>query len=341
MVTSQTLRQGLYALVVVSLLGAAGVGAVAQGNHDSGSVTQPKNATQAESGEATAAPAFLQDEIVFRSRPSGWDGLLFGESEPTAAIAIANTNCARVFDGDAPRKTLMVSTRPTREAQKVDVVRHAPETAGLPACPVKLITQTSVADSARGWLITETDAQSSSTGSVVPPTVLTGYRIERIISASGYALLGFTALLVALCGLVWAYAYRSDPPRLLAGQDPKYPVMAGIAGALSAVSAGGTVSWSNMVPGLDLAGVVVAGLVAAVSVAAGETLAASSTGAGRIFWVGHFLRVFGTAVLALLTPFILLHGADIGAAAALAWLLVTVALIAAGSALRPQPSASF
>lgn len=327
MVTARSLIGGLFLVG----LGALGGGVLVADNSNVGFPAQIE--TPSDSVETTATTTFLSDEIVFRSRPS-FVGLLSGEPEEASAVAIVSTDCDELRTGHSSWKTLMVSTRSMRDTRLVTVTSHAPAGMNFPTCPVKLTVQVSVADSAQGWLVNDTTSRTKNSTSDVVPEALTTYRIERIISRSGYGLLGGSALAIAGVGLLWAW-YKKAQRRFLEDAAPKYPVMAGIAGALSAVSVGGSISWTTLVPGLDIGGIVVVGLMSAVLVASGESLVAMESTHFRKFWTGHFLRLFGTAVLALLTPFILLHGADVGMGGLIAWVVIIILLTIAGCVFRP------
>lgn len=222
-------------------------------------------------------------------------------------------------------------------ATKVDL-REAPP---LPACLMHLSIDAAVGAAAGGHLVPTALVGPPVTDKplvLAPVTdkVLARYSITQYFHWSTYVLLAASAVLVALAGTKRLFfgAKKQDARTVLQTETGrKYPVLAALGTALAGVSTG-AVAWSDLVPSMHLGGVTVIVLIAGVLVAVGEAVVTSAD----TTWqqgVGHFGRVLGTAVLALLPALILLHGATIGCGAALVWLLLLVLFAAVACFLLP------
>jgi hypothetical protein len=344
-----TTPQRLAVLVVALILGGLGAGAVT----DAPDAPAETSAAAAEADDAAATHPFLQDEVAFHASP-GVNALLFGmdtgDGDPAGvvasktqahALAILNRPCGEQPDlvavpdsivGAAARAGATGVDPGTVRGLKTVAVEAADAPVAtdlLPGCPVELTMHAPVGAAATGRLMAALPAKNVPS-TVEPPAgapavtsdVLVTYSVTQFFSPGAYLLLAGSALLVTVAGLV-PLTDHTRVRTLQAGVDKRtYPILAALATALAAVS-GGTVGWSDLVPSLHLGGITVTVLLAGVLVAVGEAVVSS---AEKAFVVGHALRVYGIAVLALLTPLVLLHGSTIGWGGAVVWVAVMVVL---------------
>ena len=313
--------------------------------------------SEAASPEATAEPTsaeavdpFVQEEVTFRYLPS-ISQLLLGEAGEASATVLLATGCANSNKGTnlamAGGEIVMAPSNPASPAQlltpaPVDLDSDLPDGGALPLCPVTLSTTAMrVGDSSHGWLLWVTSAD----GDVVAEQASVPYTVRRIIHWSGYVLLAVSAALVAFGGLLSSdsakYAKQrkeQQDPAAKADPLPTLPVMASILGALTAVATGALL-WTDLVPGMDLGGVVVIGLIGGVLVAAGDRLSVTYQDSVWRAPIGLLLSLFGTVTIALLLPFVLLHGATIGGWSTWAWIAVAGLLMLASLVRLPQDPA--
>ncbi|WP_161965073.1 hypothetical protein [Ornithinimicrobium cerasi] len=348
-----TTPQRLAVVVVALILGGLGAGAVSGG--------EPEEPVSASSAEAVEEPAathpFLQDEVAFHVLPGVWElllGVKTGDEDRTGvALERTQAHAVAVLDRPCDEEPILVGVPAsivgaaaqseaedavdrgalrgvkTVEVSLIDV--PVAEGRRLPACPVELTMQVPLGAAANGHLmasVPEPDADPPAEEAAATNDVLVAYSVTQFFSIGAYVLLALSALLVAVAGLLPLLIGASAQDRigLLKEEvtDRKYPVFAAVTTALAAVSTG-AVSWSDLVPSLHLGGVTVTVLLAGVLVTVGEAIV-SATSAGWRFLVGHVLRVYGIAVLALLTPLILLHGSTIGWGGAVVWGVIVAVL---------------
>ncbi len=354
-VTGVGARAGLYAAALAVFIGSSVVGSGSETNEP-----VPPQGASADSGKEVAVPdtpdavdPFLQDEVTFHFLPDAWQLLIGREGDATArTLMVAGCGVSnRDLDDEADLPAVvMVPSNTTGLVDglglPVDLIEKESRQEQVCApriVPVDLSVDMRVSEPARGWLV----AVPTVPGTLTPDTASVPYVVKRIIHPWGYGLLAITAGLVALLGV-----FRGNPTEYAEGREkelageqddkaiPSLPVMASIYGALALATAGLS-TWTDLVPGLDLGGVLVVGLIAAVLVAAGDRLVATYQRAkaenqSRRANAGLFLSLFGAATMALLIPFVLLHGANIGVGSAAVWGLATLFLIFASLFRLPQ-----
>lgn len=327
------------ALVVGLVLGGVGVG-VAGTPLPRLTPQTVDTASEEVVSEAETTHPFLLETIGFRATP-GAQHLLGGSSTQAHAVAILSHPCNR-GDADLPPLFLVPSTfaRSTDATSVLPAVRTQRLATGdaersQPACPVLLTVDVSVTSAPGGYVLADVPAETlpadQSTAEPLTDAVLMPYTLTLYMGTDAYWLLLVSAALVATASTAWLGHRPSSHENALAvtkgdgAPGPSYPVMAGIAAVLTAVS-GTTINWSELVPTLHLGGITVVGLVSAVLVAIGESVVRRRGEDSPTPLLGHFLRVLGTAVLALLPPLILLYGATIGAWSVGVWTGLIVAL---------------
>ncbi|MFT3876116.1 MAG: hypothetical protein QM708_06820 [Propioniciclava sp.] len=320
--------------------------------------TTPPLVTPSPAPKEERVHPFLRDEIIFRSSPT-WTGLLFGSAEPVTAHALLRGPCPDEkmsitlvpghqviptrFDAEGS------STTPVPGIARLDTpqVMTGPATAsGAPAaeapCPVVLTAQMSVAHATSGWLI---EIETPTPQTTLSSDTAANYRVIKVMGTSAYALLGVTALAIAVLSLVAIPLIRSYRRNIASNQDGSQapspddksdlPVLAAVTTAAT-----GAAAWSGWVPGLDFAGVAVVGILSFGLVEVGKVICWHSAGCRswwrHFYWLGYFLSVSGMSVIALLPLFVLLHGATIGKCASWVWLGAAVVLLIGSLLFHPQ-----
>lgn len=355
--TDQATRARL-ALVLGLVLGGVGVGVV--GTQLPGLTTAEADGEDTEAGgegdEGVAHP-FLLEEISFRATPDT-GAILTGGAVKAHAVALLDRPCNETSPS-LPHFYLVPSHTARADDAAAGFVSIGRSRLGvaedgrrLQTCLVRLTVDVSVSSAAAGYVLADVaadDVADDASAEPVTDAVLMPYTLTLFMGVDAYVLLLVSALLVAVPGTAWIGQRSPDGKNVLAptseekdGTPPSYPVMAGIAAALTAVS-GTTVAWSELVPTLHLGGVTVVALVSAVLVAIGETVVKQRGPNAPTPLFGHLLRVLGTALLALLPPLILLYGATVGPGSLVIWIGVVAALmVVAGLALpdgvRPRSS---